>query len=167
MRHAPLTTRLILLALLVGLAAPAWGFPANRHKRDMRAEVEAADVAWRDAELSNDAAAIDRILSEDYLGITGTGQVVTKAQQLERVRSRQMQISHLQITDVKIKLLGRTAVLTSRAELDGSIDGHPYTGMFRSTRVYQRTPAGVWKLTSFEATRIRDNHTDDQASNGQ
>jgi len=33
-------------------------------------------------------------------------------------------------------------------------DGTPMTGSFRYTRVYQKTAAGLWQITNFEATRL-------------
>lgn len=148
--------RFLLLAVTLSLAASALAFPPHgRRKRDVRAEVEAADVAWRTAEMDNNLAALDRMLSDDYLGIMFNGQVLTKAQQIDRARSRQMHIEHLTVSDVKIKLLGHTAVLTSLAEIDGENDGRPFHGMFRSTRIYHLAPNEQWQLISFEATPIR------------
>jgi hypothetical protein len=47
------------------------------------------------------------------------------------------------------------AVVTSRAEVKGMSDGVPLSGTFRYTRVYQRSPSGAWKITSFEVTPAR------------
>jgi ketosteroid isomerase-like protein len=164
MRLRPQPPRLVLTlvatALAAGMAfAPAAqaGFPAvPHHKKDLRAEVEAVDVQWRTAQSTNDAAAMDKLLSDDYLGITGAGQVVTKAQQLDRMRSRQTNMTRMEVSDVKIKLIGTSAaIVTSAAELEGTVDGRPVHGAFRSTRVYQHLLSGVWKVTSFEVTPTR------------
>jgi ketosteroid isomerase-like protein len=53
-----------------------------------------------------------------------------------------------------VKLIGSIAIVTSRAEVEGTNDGVPVRGTFRYTRVYQRLPSGMWKITSFEATRV-------------
>jgi ketosteroid isomerase-like protein len=53
-----------------------------------------------------------------------------------------------------VKLIGSIAIVTSRAEVEGTNDGVAVQGTFRYTRVYQRLPSGVWKITSFEATRV-------------
>ncbi len=110
--------------------------------------------AWRAAQIAGDVDAMDKLLSDDYVGITMTGQVVTKMQQLDRMRNRALVLSRLDIEDVKLKLIGSTAIVTSLAEVDGSSDGEPMRGRFRSTRVYSRLPSGVWKMTNFEATRV-------------
>jgi ketosteroid isomerase-like protein len=97
---------------------------------------------------------MDRLLSEDYVGITMTGQVVTKMQQLDRVRNRNLVLDKIDFEDVKVKLIGPTAIVTSLADVDGTNDGQPMHGRFRSTRVYSRLPNGTWKITNFEATRV-------------
>ena len=109
---------------------------------------------WRQAQLSEDIPEMDQLLSDDFLGITAGGQVVTKSQQLDRMRSRQIAISKLDMADTKIKISGNLAVVTSLARLDGTSNGTPLHGFFRYTRVYQRLPASGWKITNFEATRV-------------
>jgi ketosteroid isomerase-like protein len=97
---------------------------------------------------------MSKLLSDDYFGISMAGEVNTKAQQLERMRTRMLVISKIDLSDMKVKLLGTTAVVTSRAEVQGVNEGTPITGSFRYTRVYQKTPSGQWQITNFEATRL-------------
>jgi hypothetical protein len=42
--------------------------------------------------------------------------------------------------------------------VEGTNNGSSMTGLYRYTRVYQRLPSGVWKITNFEATRIPSGH---------
>jgi ketosteroid isomerase-like protein len=126
----------------------------GEHKRAAHTQIEALETQWQQAQLAGDAPAMDKLLSDDYLGITATGEVVTKAQQLDHMRARKLTVTNLVTSDLKIKLIGQIAIVTSRAQLDGTSDGDPLHGEFRYTRVYQRLPNGVWKITNFEATRI-------------
>ena len=146
-------TGFLILALLVG---SGWSASASKRaiRKDAKRQIEDLEGAWRDAQISGNVAEMDKILSEDYFGITMTGQVTTKAQQLDRIRRRTMVLSKIDLSDVKVKLIGSTAIVTSRAEVEGVSDGAPMRGSFRYTRVYQRTLAGQWKITNFEATRM-------------
>ncbi|MDE1160511.1 MAG: nuclear transport factor 2 family protein [Acidobacteriaceae bacterium] len=151
--------RLIVFALVAFVfASAAFAFAPKvkkAAKRDLRAEVLAIDDQWRKATSSNDTVVMDKLMSDDYLGISGNGQVMTKLQQIDRMRDRTMMVTSLSTDDVKVKLIGqRVAIVTSSADLDGSIDGHKVHGRFQSTRVYQRRPTG-WKITNFEATPMR------------
>src|ERR1700739_2506185 len=94
------------------------------------------------------------MLADDFVGISMSGQVNTKAQQLERMRTRKLVVTRIALSDRKVKLLGNVAIVTSVADVEGTSDGVSVKGMYRYTRVYQRTSPGVWKITSFEATRI-------------
>ena len=149
---------LTVAAIATAVAGPALALGPHRPriKRDVRAEVEAVDQQWRKAELANDTSTMDKLLADDYLGVTAGGRMVTKEQQLDRMRSRQTDITRLDFSDVKVRLLDQAAaIVTSTAELQGTIDGHPVHGRFRSIRVYHRVAPEVWKLISFEATQMR------------
>lgn len=155
----------VALALWVcaGSAFAFWG--PKKHKRDVRAEVTLVDQQWRAAQLASDIPALEKLLSDDYLGITGSGTMLTKQQQLDRVRSRQLQFERLEITDLKVRVASpSTAILTSSADLDGTVEGRKVHGMFRSMRVYQRQPNGTWKMTNFEATPMRNHDRPDPQS---
>jgi len=155
MRLVSRSTRALLLGLAFLLAVtPLYAGP-HRGSRTMRDQIEALETQWKKAVLANDTETMDHLLSEDYLGITSNGQVVTKPQQLDRMRTRNFSINTLEISDVKIKLISQhAAIVTSLAQVDGTNDGRPLHGSFRYTRVYQRVPNDGWKITSFEATRV-------------
>jgi ketosteroid isomerase-like protein len=135
-------------------AAPLHAVP-HRGGRTQRDQIEALEAQWKNAVLANDTEALDHLLSDDYLGITASGQVVTKPQQLDRMRAHDLQITSLTVSDVKIKLISQhAAIVTSLAQVEGTSEGRPLHGSFRYTRVYQRVPNDGWRITSFEATRV-------------
>jgi ketosteroid isomerase-like protein len=138
-------------------------------KPEYKRQVEQLEQTWRIAQLNGDISAMDKLLSDDYVGITMNGQVVTKMQQLERMRTRQFVLSKIELNDVKVKLIGTTAIVTCQAEVEGTNEGASLHGTYRYTRVYTRLPSGVWKITNFEATRVgRGNRNADRAqSNAQ
>jgi ketosteroid isomerase-like protein len=125
-----------------------------RHKDDLKHQVEKLEEAWRTAQLNDDAETMNRLLSDNYIGITMNGQIVTKMQQLDRMRTRTMSLSRIDLDDVKVKLIGQTAVVTSRANVEGTDEGEPFHGIYRYTRVYARVANGSWKITNFEVTRV-------------
>ena len=85
-RHTPLFAALCLL-LLVVTAARSSGLMVERHKtRDYKREVEMMEEQWRQAQLTDDVPAMDRLLSDDYVGISMDGEITTKTQQLDRLR---------------------------------------------------------------------------------
>ncbi|MGA1983544.1 MAG: nuclear transport factor 2 family protein [Acidobacteriaceae bacterium] len=164
MAQRVLTCRLVRpgngLVALVLLAGVAFALPARAdapHPKlhdQYKHQVEKLEEVWRTAQLNADVDAMDKLLSDDYVGITMTGQVVTKTQQLDRMRNRSLVLTKIELTDVKIKVIGTTAIVQSLADVDGTNDGEPMHGTYRYTRVYSRLPSGTWKITNFEATRV-------------
>jgi ketosteroid isomerase-like protein len=142
---------LLLSSLFAGASARA---EKHERKRIERVEITQLEEKWRQAQLAEDISAMDRLLSDEFLGITAAGQVVTKAQQLDRMRTRRLDINRMDISDTKIKISGNLAVVTSLAMIDGTADGKPLRGAFRYTRVYHRVGRDDWKITNFEATRV-------------
>ena len=133
---------------------------ARHDRKEARVEVEGLEEQWKNATLTGDAGAMDKLLSDDYVGISWTGQVNTKQMQLDRISNRMIAIKSMELSDIKVKVVGPVAIVTSRAEVHGSTDGNAIDGDFRYTRVYQRLPGGIWKITNFEATRIPPNQRD-------
>jgi ketosteroid isomerase-like protein len=155
MRLLSRPTRVLLLGLSVALIALPMHAGPHRGARTMRDQIENLETQWKKAVLANDTETMDHLLAEDYLGITASGQVVTKPQQLDRMRTRNFSIKSLDVSDVKIKLISQhAAIVTSLAQVEGTNDGRPLHGSFRYTRVYQRIPNDGWKITSFEATHV-------------
>ena len=128
--------------------------PLHERKHDAKRQVEVLEQQWRQAQLSDDVATMDKLLSDDYIGISMSGQVNTKTQQLDRMRMHNVVLTRIDLGEMQIKLVGSIAIVTSRAEVEGTDDGAPIQGVFRYTRVYQHLPSGQWKITSFEATRV-------------
>lgn len=149
---------LILVAILLASPSAQAGVPVpvpgHKNNNEAKRQVEDLEQQWRTAQLTGDVATMDKLLSDDYIGISLNGQVNTKAQQIQRYSSRRMSLTRLDLTEMKVKLIGDIAIVTSRAEVEGMADGNSIKGTYRYTRVYQRLPSGAWKITSFEATRI-------------
>jgi len=158
-RRMLVPSTVLLTAVAMGWSAPAFcaawnNQPLHEKKHDAKRQVEALEEQWRVAQLAGDVVTMDKLLSDDYIGISMTGQVNTKMQQLDRMRMHKVALTKLDLGDRQVKLIGSIAIVTSRAEVEGTNDGLPIKGTFRYTRVYQRLPSGEWKITSFEATRV-------------
>lgn len=156
-RGSLLTIAVLVTGVAVILVQPAFAGHSlflHEKKHDAKKQVEAMEELWRAAQLAGDVGAMDKLLSDGYIGISMTGQVITKAQHLDRVRNHKLVLTKLELGEIQVKLVGEIAIVTSRAEVEGTNDGVPVRGTYRYTRVYQRLPGEDWKITSFEATRV-------------
>lgn len=141
--------------LFAGLTiSPVFANAAPHEKKpNPKQQVEALEEQWRVAQLAGDIATMEKMLSDDYVGISMTGEVDTKAQQLRRATDRRLMLSKIELSDMKVKLVGAVAIVTSRAQVEGTNDGISVRGIYRYTRIYRHLPTGRWEITSFEATR--------------
>jgi ketosteroid isomerase-like protein len=127
----------------------------HRDAAQMHKEIEGLEQDWRQALLSSNIPELDHLLADDYLGVTANGTLETKADLLAMRKSGTIRFSQLDLSDLKVRVYGDTAVVTSRAEVSGSNGGTDISGRYRYTRVYTRRN-GQWRIVSFEASRIAD-----------
>jgi ketosteroid isomerase-like protein len=144
------------VAALIVLAAchPAWALP-HREKGEIHKEIEALEQQWRQATVTNNIGQMNKLLADDYVGITSNGTVENKQQALAQRSAGTVRITRLDITDTRVRVYGDTAVVTSQAELEGTNGTSDISGQYRYTRVYNRR-MGEWKIVSFEASRMHD-----------
>ena len=146
---------LLLLACVPGIPVPAHGasVPLLHREDRLHKEIENLESQWRTALLRNDVATINRLLADDYLGINPNGTLETKADALAQQRSGTVKISSIEPDNVKIRVYGDTAVVTSLVNVEGHDGDRDISGRYHYTRVYSRRD-GEWKVVSFEQSRI-------------
>lgn len=147
---------LLLLLCVPGCvpAARATSLRPHHQPRDVVRIIERLERQWQQAELHANSTVIASMLSDDYLGIDSDGTLATKAETLSALRRGTVHFSQIHSFDRKIRVFGTTAVVVSKAQVAGKIDGEKIDGAYRYTRVYHRVN-GVWKIVSFEASKVR------------
>src|SRR5260370_7007971 len=152
-RRTLIPSTVLLTAVVLGWCAPAfcagWNQPLREKKHDAKRQVEALEEQWRQAQLAGDVAVMDKLLSDDYIGITMTGQVNTKTQQLDRMRMHKIALTKLDLGERQVKLVGSIAIVTSRAELEGTNEGAPVKGTHRYTLACHPLPHSPSYFTTF------------------
>jgi ketosteroid isomerase-like protein len=149
----------ITLCCFLSLAASSAvaGVPGlpKRETHAVHKQIEALEMQWRDAQVDNNIAVIDHLLADDYVGISANGTIEDKTQTIAQRKAGTIRITQLDLDDLKVRLYGDTAVVTSKADLQGVNGQSDISGKYRYTRVYNRR-LGQWKIVSFEASRIHD-----------
>jgi ketosteroid isomerase-like protein len=149
---------------MLGAFAPALcavhapGGESKTQKHDNRHEIDQLELAWRDAVMKSDTPAMEKLLDDDYMAILPNGTLQSKEQTLANMRSGTTHFTSFRVSDRRVRFYGTTALVTSRADVAGSSASGAISGSYRYTRVYARDKQGVWKIVSFEASRIRGAH---------
>ena len=81
------------------------------------------------------------------------GATLSKSQELEVIRSGQIQYKHADIQEVSVRMVGTTAILLTRMRLVAVVGGNEVTNPFVVTEVYVRQD-GTWRLASLSFTRL-------------
>jgi len=154
-RRSVLSALVVVLSLGTGAAQAKPGMPrAERH--ESRHEIDQAEETWRDAVMNRKIDVLEGLLSDDYIAITASGMLQSKEQTLASLKTGGVSFNSIDFTDRKVRFYGKTALVTSRAEVKGKTPDGDLSGSYRYTRVYVRDPHGGWKIVSFEVSRIRE-----------
>lgn len=146
---------LILAALLVlALSSAAPGqTTANKSKGATKAEREILKFIddWIVALKRNDAAALDRMVSDDFHIILSDGRTRDKEQELGPTKSGDIKFEQLSAEDVKVFISGDTAIATGIGTYRGSNKGQSFEGRERFFDVYQKRN-GKWQILASRST---------------
>lgn len=121
-------------------------------------QVVANERAWSEAFLRHDSEAISQLLSDDFVGIDGRGVVSDKAAELEEAKppspgTTAPILVGEQLSDVRVRIYGDTAVLTAVNKARFSSQAEESTIRYRRTTVWVRRD-GRWRCVAFHGSRI-------------
>jgi ketosteroid isomerase-like protein len=132
-----------IFAVAVGLF-PGTAAAAEKPSAADEAAVAALDTEYQAAVAHNDAAAMDRLLADDFVLVTGKGKVYTKADLLNEARGGRTVYERQDDSAQKVRIWGNTAVITALLWAKGTEDGKPFEYKLWFSDTYVRTPAG-WR----------------------
>lgn len=117
-------------------------------------EIKALEETRNQAVLKGDVATLDRMTSDDYTFITLRGELRTKAEILKGFASGAFKYQSREISDLKVRLYGDSAVVTGRSSQKGTENGKDYSGAYWFTRVYVKQN-GRWVSVALQTTLIQ------------
>lgn len=138
----------ISLSLIMFLGAALSPFAAGASQ--CANNVLALDQEFQAATGRKDAAAIDRLLPDDYILITSQGAVETKAGLLVEARDPKVIYTHQEDSRQTVRIWGDTAVITALLWAAGTEDGKPFEYRVWFSDVYVCTPKG-WRYSFGQA----------------
>jgi ketosteroid isomerase-like protein len=141
----------ILLTICM-LAAVAPGTAAAAGADDAKA-VAALDTEYQAAVARNDAAAMERILADDFVLVTGRGKTFTKADLLADARAGKSvyERQEEEAGSQKVRMWGDTAVVTALLWIKATREGKPADYKLWFSDTYVRTRSG-WRYVFGQAS---------------
>lgn len=117
----------------------------------------------------NDTAALDKIYADDYTLVSQTGDVATKAQRLDAMKSGDLKFENVVFSDLKVRSYGDTAVTIGSSSGKSWNKGKESTTNYRVTFVANKTKDG-WRIVGAhlspmpEATKTGDSSKMDESN---
>jgi len=127
----------ILLILLASVCARA----------DDQSRIIALENSWNQAELRNDAHAVDLLLADDFVMTVADGYTMNKAAMLASVRDKSYRPEVLQSENMEVHMYGNTAIVTGAYLEKGKDKGKTFErrGRFTDTWV---SLGGAWRCVA-------------------
>jgi ketosteroid isomerase-like protein len=112
------------------------------------------DQQFFSALIQSDHAALDRVLTDDFILIdVMRGAEVDKAELLEVIESGTLKFETIEPAEVRVRLYPGTAIITGSTQIFGRFGDVPFTAHSRYTNVYVQQES-QWRLASAQGTPI-------------
>ena len=106
--------------------------------------IAALDAQYQSAVQRNDADAMDHMLADDFVLVTGSGKKYTKADLLAEARSGRITYERQSDSQQTVRAWGDTAIVTAKLWAKGTADGKPFQHRLWFSDTYVRTSNG-WR----------------------
>ena len=142
-----LRAALVILPLAAG-PARLLASPAGEEQ-----QIEQLERDRQDAFVRGDIAALDRETASDYTTINGSGKLSTKPQMMQNLRQGKTKVLSVQLSDLKARVYGNTAVLTGDYRDVNVRDGVQRETHALFTRVFVKSD-GRWQAVAYQQTPV-------------
>ena len=105
------------------------------------------------AAVKGDVATLDKQTADDYTFINLYGQMSDKSQMVNAFKTGRTKLTSDEVSDMKVRVYGNTAVITGKADVAGTMAGKDTKGQIMFTRVYVKK-GGSWQSVAFQQTLV-------------
>jgi len=98
-------------------------------------------------------ATLEKQTADDYTFINLYGRMSDKSQMVNAFKTGQTKLTSNEVSDMKVRVYGNTAVITGKADVAGTMAGKDTKGQIMFTRVYVKK-GGSWQSVAFQQTLI-------------
>jgi ketosteroid isomerase-like protein len=143
---------MIRILAVVVLVAAAATLLMGQTRREVEQSLMQTEREWVEAAQKKDAATLDRILADDWVGQGPTG-TATKAESLADLKSGDNKLESITLGDMKVRVFGDTAVVTGSDDEKSSYKGTDTSGHYTWTDVFVKRQ-GRWQAAASQGTRM-------------
>ena len=141
-----LVTAVLALALTSIVMAQEQSATGNQ-RSSIEQAIRQLDGERIQAQIGADAAALDRIYADDFIGVGPSGTVRTKKQVISDFTSGTLKFQSITTDEVQVRVYENTAVETGLSTMNGKDKGTAVPRNTRFTRVWVKQQ-GRWRLVA-------------------
>ena len=130
----------------VTLLGSAWAEDVQEQLKKLETDRAAAAV-------KGDVATLEKQTADDYTFINLYGQMSDKSQMVNAFKTGQTKLTSDELSDMKVRVYGDTAVITGKVDVAGTMAGKDTKAQIMFTRVYVKKN-GQWQSVAFQQTRV-------------
>jgi len=116
------------------------------------AALEALNSEWLNAYKTRDGAALDRILSDDFVAVYPDDRVMRKADLIKAATGTTRTVETVSWDRLRIMVFGDVAIVTARSSLTGVTAAKPFASSNEYADVYAKR-GGRWRAISAHVVR--------------
>ena len=141
------------LGLMIAAVVPV---QARQGKVDSDAGIsqtlQGMEQAWLDAEKNHDAAAFEKLVADDWIGMSPDGKRQTKAERAAEIKGTH--IASATLGDMKVRVFGDTAVVTGTDDEVSMTDGKRSNEHYVWTDVFVKRN-GKWLAVASQSAQVK------------
>ncbi len=141
-----LGTSKVLAILLAAAAVLAAANPSDEQ------QVRAAMEAWRQARLTHDRAALERLYAPELVYVHSTARRELRTEAIDTIANGKEKVEVCDFSDMSVRVYGDTAVVWADLTLRTVSDGAATILNLGTLHVWVKTPQG-WQLVARQAVR--------------
>jgi len=146
-----------IIILTIALLIAAANIAAQTGDKKIEQEFIERHRAEEEAETKGDIAALDRMLSEDFIFIAANGAVSDKQKFLDDVKADTEPAApqKLAYENFRARVYGKTVIVNYVLVVSGKDkDAKDYANRFQMSVLWAKQK-GVWRIVNFHSTRVR------------
>lgn len=145
MRNVLASAMLCLLSLSLAAA---------QSKASVEDQIKKLEQDWAQATIKSGAAAVDQYEADDIITTDPGGRVTDRAQDKADLSSGDLKVQSIELSDMRVRVYGDTAVATGTNTLNGTYKGQDISGKYRFTDTWVKRN-GKWQVVATQATKVQ------------
>lgn len=117
-------------------------------------QIKKLEQDWAQATVKGGTAAVDQYEADDIISTDPSGRVTDKAQDKKDLSSGDLKFQSMELSDLKVRVYGNTAVASGANTLKGTYKGEDISGTYRFTDTWVKRN-GKWQAVASQGTKVQ------------